>query len=73
MSSTNKDTWEWINPTTMIKEILGELISTKSTTGGHGSYIKNIYRLNGIEYVIEGYIGQGMDSTKGMATISKTS
>jgi hypothetical protein len=29
--------------------------------------------LNGTEYVIEGYIGQGMDCTKGMATISKTS
>jgi hypothetical protein len=74
MSSTNKDVWGWINPTTLIKETLGVLIASENlNTGGHGGRVKQTYNRDGVYVVVEGYIGQGMPYDKGLGSVYKIS
>lgn len=70
MSSDNNHVWGWINPTTLIKETLGVLIASETLTGGgHGNHIRQTYRLDGVDRIIEGYMGQGMPLNKGLGSL----
>lgn len=69
MFSTVKDTWEWINPTTFVKEKLGKTIGFESNTTSRGTFVKYTFIFNGMLTKIEGYQGIGMDCSKGIGSL----